>query len=133
MNRLEQKWSWKAAFGGLLTLASTVSAAVVPTETTGAIATSTAIINPVVLKSADEYIVRDLPGIDTFNGRPPLMHAGHIPVNPDHNGNLFFWHFEREFNATSDPKTVCIFLIHFFLLLKLFSVFLISGSCWLVE
>ncbi|KAK8084779.1 serine carboxypeptidase [Apiospora hydei] len=45
-------------------------------------------------KTAADYFVHSLPGApkDTL----VKMHAGHIEVNPEHNGNLFFWHFENQ-------------------------------------
>ncbi|KAF4591796.1 pheromone-processing carboxypeptidase KEX1 [Ophiocordyceps camponoti-floridani] len=44
--------------------------------------------------AAADYYVRDLPGVPTDS---PLikMHAGHIQVTPEHDGNLFFWHFQN--------------------------------------
>ncbi|TKX23011.1 pheromone-processing carboxypeptidase kex1 [Elsinoe australis] len=44
-------------------------------------------------KSAADYFVKHLPGAPT-----PLlkMHAGHIEINPEHHGNLFFWHFANK-------------------------------------
>ncbi|KFA66402.1 hypothetical protein S40285_01281 [Stachybotrys chlorohalonatus IBT 40285] len=44
--------------------------------------------------TAADYYVPDLPGLPS--GVPPVkMHAGHIEVTPEHNGNLFFWHFQN--------------------------------------
>ncbi|PGH05614.1 hypothetical protein AJ80_08306 [Polytolypa hystricis UAMH7299] len=44
-------------------------------------------------KSAADYYVRSLPG----QPEGPLlkMHAGHIEVDPENNGNLFFWHYQN--------------------------------------
>ncbi|KAI9844588.1 MAG: Cell death protease [Thelocarpon superellum] len=44
-------------------------------------------------KTASEYFVHSLPGAPS--GPLLKMHAGHIPVDPEHNGHLFFWHFEN--------------------------------------
>lgn len=45
--------------------------------------------------SAADYYVHDLPGLsdDVPNVK---MHAGHIEVTPETNGNLFFWHFQNK-------------------------------------
>lgn len=42
-------------------------------------------------KTAADYYVKSLPGAP----KGPLlkMHAGHIEVNHEHNGNIFFWHY----------------------------------------
>ncbi|CAG9943530.1 unnamed protein product [Clonostachys rosea f. rosea IK726] len=45
-------------------------------------------------KSASDYYVHNLPGLPS-HPQPVNMHAGHIEVTPEHNGNLFFWHFEN--------------------------------------
>ncbi|KAI0399336.1 Alpha/Beta hydrolase protein [Xylaria palmicola] len=44
--------------------------------------------------AAGDYYVRHLPGAPA--GDPVKMHAGHIEITPEHNGNLFFWHFENK-------------------------------------
>ncbi|KAG7118732.1 Pheromone-processing carboxypeptidase KEX1 like protein [Verticillium longisporum] len=44
--------------------------------------------------SAADYYVKSLPGQPA--GPPVKMHAGHIETDADHNGNLFFWHFENK-------------------------------------
>ncbi|CCX04846.1 pheromone-processing carboxypeptidase KEX1 [Pyronema domesticum] len=45
-------------------------------------------------KCAADYFVKELPG------QPPgpliKMHAGHIEVDHDNNGHLFFWHFQNK-------------------------------------
>ncbi|MCJ1475412.1 Cell death protease [Lambiella insularis] len=43
--------------------------------------------------SAADYFVHSLPGQP--DGPLLKMHAGHIEVIPEHNGNLFFWHFQN--------------------------------------
>ncbi|KAK7931633.1 pheromone processing carboxypeptidase kex1 [Apiospora marii] len=45
-------------------------------------------------KTAADYFVHSLPGAPKDS--LVKMHAGHIEVNPEHNGNLFFWHFENQ-------------------------------------
>ncbi|KAI5288399.1 Cell death protease [Ascosphaera aggregata] len=47
------------------------------------------------LKSAADYYVSFLPGQP--DGTLPKMHAGHIEVDHEKNGNLFFWHFENKY------------------------------------
>ncbi|KAL8827707.1 MAG: hypothetical protein Q9170_006906 [Blastenia crenularia] len=44
-------------------------------------------------KTASSYFVDSLPGQP--DGPLLTMHAGHVEVTPEHNGNLFFWHFEN--------------------------------------
>ncbi|KAM5352462.1 hypothetical protein ACJ41O_005185 [Fusarium nematophilum] len=54
--------------------------------------------------SAD-YYVRDLPGLP--EGGPDIkMHAGHIQVDHQHNGNLFFWHFENQHIADKQRTVI---------------------------
>ncbi|KAL2192030.1 alpha/beta-hydrolase [Thermothelomyces heterothallicus CBS 203.75] len=44
-------------------------------------------------KSAGDYFVHSLPGAPE---QPVMkMHAGHVEINPEHNGNIFFWHFQN--------------------------------------
>ncbi|KAF2266717.1 pheromone-processing carboxypeptidase kex1 [Lojkania enalia] len=53
-------------------------------------------------KSQADYYVHDLPGAP----EPLLkMHAGHIEVNKEHNGNLFFWHY-RNRHIANKQRTV---------------------------
>jgi carboxypeptidase D len=43
-------------------------------------------------KTQADYFIRDLPGAP----KPLLkMHAGHVEVDAENNGNLFFWHYEN--------------------------------------
>ncbi|CAO2658638.1 Nn.00g063610.m01.CDS01 [Neocucurbitaria sp. VM-36] len=43
-------------------------------------------------KTQADYFIHELPGAP----QPLLkMHAGHIEVDAEHNGNLFFWHYEN--------------------------------------
>ncbi|KAL9604963.1 MAG: hypothetical protein Q9219_000151 [cf. Caloplaca sp. 3 TL-2023] len=44
-------------------------------------------------KNAADYYVESLPGQP--DGPLLTMHAGHVEVTPEHNGNLFFWHFQN--------------------------------------
>lgn len=45
-------------------------------------------------KTAADYYVHSLPGAPA--GPLVKMHAGHVEVTPEHNGNLFFWHFQNQ-------------------------------------
>ncbi|KOS20213.1 Pheromone-processing carboxypeptidase KEX1 [Escovopsis weberi] len=54
--------------------------------------------------SAADYYVRDLPGLPK-EGSPVKMHAGHIEITPEHNGNLFFWHFQNK-HIANKQRTV---------------------------
>ncbi|KAL9078208.1 MAG: hypothetical protein Q9157_002861 [Trypethelium eluteriae] len=44
-------------------------------------------------KSAADYFIHSLPGQP--DGPLLKMHAGHVEITPEHNGNLFFWHFQN--------------------------------------
>ncbi|KIW21243.1 hypothetical protein PV08_01823 [Exophiala spinifera] len=44
-------------------------------------------------KTAADYYVQSLPGQP--DGPLLKMHAGHIEITPEHNGHLFFWHYEN--------------------------------------
>ncbi|KAI0431717.1 Alpha/Beta hydrolase protein [Xylaria sp. FL1042] len=44
--------------------------------------------------SAGDYYVHHLPGAPA--GDLVKMHAGHIEITPEHNGNMFFWHFQNK-------------------------------------
>lgn len=57
--------------------------------------------------SAADYYVRDLPGVPT-DSPPVKMHAGHIEITPEHNGNLFFWHFENQHIADRQRTVIWI-------------------------
>lgn len=54
--------------------------------------------------SAADYYVHDLPG----EPKDPLlkMHAGHIEVDPESNGNLFFWHFQNRHIANRQRTVI---------------------------
>ncbi|KAH8693079.1 pheromone processing carboxypeptidase KexA [Talaromyces proteolyticus] len=47
----------------------------------------------VVAQSAADYYVKSLPGQP--DGPLLKMHAGHIEVDPETNGHLFFWHYQN--------------------------------------
>ncbi|KAI1438476.1 Alpha/Beta hydrolase protein [Xylaria sp. CBS 124048] len=57
-----------------------------------------ALASSIVVVQADlstgDYYVHELPGAP--EGDSIKMHAGHIEVTPEHNGNLFFWHFQNK-------------------------------------
>ncbi|CAF1233876.1 unnamed protein product [Adineta steineri] len=56
---------------------------------------------------AIDFYVHDLPLLP--KGASSIrMHAGLLPVNPQHNGSLFFWHFERKY--PSDKLRTVIWL-----------------------
>ncbi|KAI1098920.1 alpha/beta-hydrolase [Jackrogersella minutella] len=54
--------------------------------------------------TASDYYVHSLPGLpkeDTIK-----MHAGHIEITPEHNGNLFFWHFQNQHIANRQRTVI---------------------------
>ncbi|CAF0737408.1 unnamed protein product [Adineta steineri] len=56
---------------------------------------------------ATDFYVQDLPLLP--KGASSIrMHAGLLPVNPQHNGSLFFWHFEKKY--PSDKLRTVIWL-----------------------
>ncbi|KAI8624856.1 alpha/beta-hydrolase [Xylariaceae sp. FL1651] len=57
-----------------------------------AVASSLALVHADL--SAADYYVHQLPGAP--EGDLVKMHAGHIEITPEHNGNLFFWHFQNK-------------------------------------
>ncbi|EMR64747.1 putative carboxypeptidase kex1 protein [Eutypa lata UCREL1] len=81
---------WASVACGLLSLASLLSIASLLTITNA--------------ESAGDYFVHSLPG--TPEGDLIKMHAGHIEINPDHNGNLFFWHFENQHIANRQRTVI---------------------------
>ncbi|KAL8418585.1 hypothetical protein RB594_001981 [Gaeumannomyces avenae] len=54
--------------------------------------------------SASDYFVKSLPGAPP--GPLLKMHAGHIEVTPEHNGNLFFWHFQNKHIANRQRTVI---------------------------
>ncbi|KAK7741893.1 Cell death protease [Diatrype stigma] len=55
-------------------------------------------------EGAGDYFVHSLPGIP--EGDLIKMHAGHIEITPEHNGNLFFWHFENQHIANRQRTVI---------------------------
>ncbi|KAK4996389.1 Cell death protease, partial [Elasticomyces elasticus] len=54
-------------------------------------------------KTAADYFVHSLPGAP----QPLLkMHAGHIEVSPEHDGNMFFWHYENRHIANKQRTVI---------------------------
>ncbi|KAK0626294.1 pheromone-processing carboxypeptidase KEX1 [Immersiella caudata] len=58
----------------------------------------------VAAKSAADYFVHSLPGAP--EGPLLKMHAGHIEVTPEHNGNMFFWHFQNKHIANKQRTVI---------------------------
>ncbi|KAF8474916.1 pheromone-processing carboxypeptidase kex1 [Kalaharituber pfeilii] len=56
--------------------------------------------------TAADYFVRSLPGQP--DGPLPKMHAGHIEVDHEHNGNLFFWHIKNKHIAERERTVIWI-------------------------
>ncbi|KAL6907094.1 putative serine carboxypeptidase [Trichoderma evansii] len=56
-------------------------------------------------KSAADFYVRGLPGL-AQDSLAVKMHAGHIEITPEHNGNLFFWHFQNQHIANRQRTVV---------------------------
>ncbi|KAI0881827.1 alpha/beta-hydrolase [Annulohypoxylon maeteangense] len=54
--------------------------------------------------SASDYYVHSLPGVP--KGDSIKMHAGHIEITPEHNGNLFFWHFQNQHIANRQRTVI---------------------------
>ncbi|KAK5217434.1 Cell death protease [Exophiala xenobiotica] len=57
-------------------------------------------------KTAADYYVHSLPGQP--DGPLLKMHAGHIEITPEHNGHLFFWHYQNRHIA--DRRRTVIWL-----------------------
>ncbi|TQS32426.1 hypothetical protein Golomagni_07256, partial [Golovinomyces magnicellulatus] len=55
--------------------------------------------------SAADFYVRSLPGVPK-NEAPIKMHAGHIEITPEKNGNLFFWHFQNQHIANKQRTVI---------------------------
>ncbi|KAK4455746.1 Alpha/Beta hydrolase protein [Podospora aff. communis PSN243] len=58
----------------------------------------------VAAKSAADYFVHSLPGAP--EGPLLKMFAGHIEVTPEHNGNMFFWHFQNKHIANKQRTVI---------------------------
>ncbi|OAA37789.1 pheromone processing carboxypeptidase KexA [Beauveria brongniartii RCEF 3172] len=57
--------------------------------------------------AAADYYVRNLPGVPE-DQIPVKMHAGHIEIKPDTNGNLFFWHFQNKHIANKQRTIIWV-------------------------
>ncbi|KAL4789872.1 pheromone-processing carboxypeptidase kex1, partial [Aspergillus venezuelensis] len=55
-------------------------------------------------QSAADYYVHSLPGAP--EGPQLKMHAGHIEVDPEHNGHLFFWHYQNRHIANRQRTVI---------------------------
>ncbi|KAK3903841.1 Alpha/Beta hydrolase protein [Staphylotrichum tortipilum] len=55
-------------------------------------------------KSAGDYFVHSLPGAP--EGPLVKMHAGHIEITPEHNGNVFFWHYQNKHIANKQRTVI---------------------------
>lgn len=55
-------------------------------------------------KTAADYYVKSLPGAP--DGPLLKMHAGHIEVNHEHNGNIFFWHYANRHIANRQRTVI---------------------------
>jgi len=55
-------------------------------------------------ESAGDYFVHSLPGAP--EGPLVKMHAGHIEVTPEHNGNIFFWHYQNKHIANKQRTVI---------------------------
>lgn len=75
---------WATAACGLLLLASLVSVT--------------------AADGASDYFVRSLPGVPEDD--MVKMHAGHVEINPEHNGNLFFWLVENQHIANKQRTVI---------------------------
>ncbi|KAL3490893.1 Alpha/Beta hydrolase protein [Aspergillus germanicus] len=64
------------------------------------------LLNPVAVtaQSAADYYVSSLPGAP--EGPLLKMHAGHIEVDPDNNGHLFFWHYQNRHIANRQRTVI---------------------------
>ena len=57
-------------------------------------------------KSPEEHRVTNLPGLDSIASSKLSQFAGHLPVNKDNTGFLFYWLFEAETDAVNTPLVV---------------------------
>ncbi|CEL11419.1 Putative Pheromone-processing carboxypeptidase kex1 [Aspergillus calidoustus] len=64
------------------------------------------LLNPVTVtaQSAADYYVSSLPGAP--EGPLLKMHAGHIEVDPENNGHLFFWHYQNRHIANRQRTVI---------------------------
>lgn len=75
-----------------------------PAIVTTALALSWTATMAVAEKSAGDYFVHSLPGAP--EGQLVKMHAGHVEVTPEHNGNMFFWHFQNKHIANKQRTVI---------------------------
>lgn len=71
-----------------------------------AVAVSSFWIGGAQAQSAGDYFVHSLPGAPP--GPLLKMHAGHIEITPEHNGNIFFWHFQNKHIANRQRTVIWI-------------------------
>lgn len=64
------------------------------------------LLNPTAIsaQTAADYYVKSLPGAP--EGPLLKMHAGHIEVDPETNGNLFFWHYQNRHIANRQRTVI---------------------------
>ncbi|KAH8596330.1 pheromone-processing carboxypeptidase kex1 [Bisporella sp. PMI_857] len=55
-------------------------------------------------QTAADYFVHSLPGAP--DGPLLKMHAGHIEIHPEHNGNMFFWHYQNRHIANRQRTVI---------------------------
>ncbi|KAM5441795.1 Cell death protease [Microsporum ferrugineum] len=58
----------------------------------------------VLAKCASDYFVHSLPGQP--EGSVLKMHAGHIEIDSEHKGNLFFWHYQNRHIANRQRTVI---------------------------
>lgn len=75
-----------------------------PVIAVAALAMSWAAAPAMATLAAGDYFVHSLPGAP--EGPLLKMHAGHIEVTPEHNGNMFFWHFQNKHIANKQRTVI---------------------------
>lgn len=50
-------------------------------------------------KSREDHFVTNLPGLDSTSSSKLKQYAGHLPVNKEQTGFLFYWLFEAEIDS----------------------------------
>ncbi|KAI0473131.1 Alpha/Beta hydrolase protein [Xylariaceae sp. FL0804] len=70
----------------------------------GALCALPCFLSGTAAQAAGDYYVHELPGAP--EGDLIKMHAGHVEVNPEQNGNLFFWHFENQHIANRQRTVI---------------------------
>ncbi|RDW61097.1 carboxypeptidase-2 [Coleophoma cylindrospora] len=82
------------------------------TSTTGVVSAACGLLSLALMpslanaadKTAADYFVHSLPGAP--DGPLLKMHAGHIEINPEHNGNVFFWHYQNRHIANRQRTVI---------------------------